>query len=300
MRLEVGVVGALVGAIGCGGGGGSATGPQVVQGAVDNAVVSLPVSIDAIAAMPFVVDTGAPLTLIDPTKFPSSGLQPGASQVSTLQVGTAVHVTNVEVVSASPCGVMVCSGSQPAGLLGGNVLSTYAVTIDYRAGTVGFDATTIPSGVGAPATTAFVLAGGGSITVPGTDMHITVPPTRIALDVTIEGVSHPFVLDTGSSTMVLKAELYDALVADGRAQGNVQVSTLAGTKSEPSTQLHQVEVAGAAEANVLAVRSPLDLTVLSVEVGHNVDGLLGGAYLDSFVVTIDYPARQITLRPYTR
>jgi len=260
----------------------------------------VPVTIDAMATMPFVVDTGAPLTLIDPTRLSAAGIQPGASQLSSLQVGMAVNVMNVQVVATSPCGVMVCSGTEPAGLLGGNVLTSYAVTIDYRAATVGFDAPAIPGGVGAPTTAAFQLAGGGSIAIPGMDTRLTVPATRIALDVTIEGVSHPFVLDTGSSVMVLAPAVFDALIADGRPQGTVQVSTVSGVHPEPETQLHEVAVAGAAQTNVVAVRSPFDLAVLSAEVGHPVDGLLGGAYLDGYVVTIDYPAHQLTLRPYNQ
>jgi hypothetical protein len=236
--------------------------------------------------------------LIDPTRFSSAGIQPGAQQLMSLDVGSAVQVMNVQVVAASPCGVMVCSGSQPAGLLGGNVLTNFRVDIDYRAGTVGFNAPRIPTSLGPAVTTPFTLAGGGSIAIPGMDTQITVPATRIALDVTIEGVSHPFVLDTGSSAMVLSASLYDAIVADGRAQGSVQVSTVSGTQSEPSTQLNEVSVAGAAQSNVSAVRSPFDLAVLSAEVGHTVDGLLGGAYLDAYFLTINYPIRTIVLRPY--
>src|SRR5436305_11841925 len=112
MRLGCCLIGALAVLLGCGGGGaGSSSSPQVVQGAVSNAVVSVPVTIDGMATMPFVVDTGAPLTLIDPTRFSSAGIQPGASQLSSLQVGMAVNAMNVQVVAASPCGVMVCSGT---------------------------------------------------------------------------------------------------------------------------------------------------------------------------------------------
>jgi len=269
-----------------------------VQGSVSHAVVSVPVTVDGAASMPFIVDTGAPLTLIDPTKFMAAGIQPGAQQLMSLTVGMAVSAMNVQVIAASPCGVMVCSDSQPAGLLGGNVLTQYKLTIDYRGGAVGFNSPTIPNGVGAAVMAPFDLAGGGAISIPGMGGQVTVPATRIALNVEIEGVSHPFVLDTGSSSMVLSSSFFDSLVADGRAQGSVNVSTVNGTENEPSTTLNQVAVGGAVQSNVAAVRSPFDLGVLSAEVGHTVDGLLGGAYLDGYFLTIDYPARQIVLRPY--
>jgi len=193
---------------------------------------------------------------------------------------------------------MMCSATQPAGLLGGDVLIDFAVTIDYRAQTVGFDAASMVTGLGAPARTAFNLEGGGQVTIPGTTGTITVPPTRIAVSVTIEGVVHPMVLDTGSSQIVLRPDLYDSIVADGRSQDTTNVSTVSGTTTEPTTRLETVSVAGATQSNVAAVRSPLDLQLLSGEVGHPVDGLLGGSYLAHYLLTLDYPGRQLTLQAY--
>jgi hypothetical protein len=40
------------------------------------------------------------------------------------------------------------------------------------------------------------------------------------------------------------------------------------------------------------------MDLLATEVGHPVQGLVGGAYLAKYLTTIDYPARQIILRPY--
>ncbi len=127
---------------------------------------------------------------------------------------------------------------------------------------------------------------------------MTLPATRIALDVNIEGTVVPMLVDTGSSTMVLATALYDSLVADGRAQSTASVATVMGTESVPSTKLRTVSLAGAAQANVAAVRSPLDMDLISAEVGHPVQGLVGGAYLQNYLTTVDYPALQLTLRPY--
>jgi len=297
MRLALVFVAELLVLCSCGGGDGGGTTPtdtRIVKGTVNNNVVSLPVSIEGVATMPFIADTGTPLTLVDPSRFASLGLDAGVGQITTLDVG-GVHLQNVNIVALSPCGQMVCSGSQPAGLLGGAVFVDFQLTFDYRAATVGFGASAIPAGAGAPVTIAFDLAGGhpaGSGLTPA----VAVPATRIVVDVAIEGTTYPFVLDTGSSPMVLKPDLYDTLVADGRDQGMTQISTVNGTVSQPSTSLKMVAVGGASQSGVHAVRSPLDLDRVGAEVGVPVAGLLGGSYLANYIVTIDYPGRRLTLR----
>src|SRR5262249_20608502 len=172
-------------------------------------------------AKSFVLDTGAPLTLVDPTRFPATGVPTGAGHVATLDVG-GVHLTNVAVVGASPCGLAMCTDSGTAGLLGGDVLINYAVTIDYQAVTVGFAASALPTGLGAPVSTTFGLEGGGRLAIPGTGDSVTVPATRIAVDVDIEGTTRPFVLDTRSSQVVLRPDLYDQTLPGRPAPGGTK------------------------------------------------------------------------------
>jgi predicted aspartyl protease len=289
-------VATVVVAAGCGGDGGEAANDQSIHATVSNGIVSLPVSIEGATTMPFLLDTGAVLTRLDPTRFGALAITPGLAQVSTLDVGN-VHLADVEVIAASLCGAgMMCPDAGPAGLLGGAVMDEFAVTIDYRRSAVTFGAFTAPAGGSAPVTIPFALEGGGSATVG--DADVTLPATRIAVDVNIEGMSVPMLVDTGSSTMVLAPALYDALVADGRAQTTSNVVTVTGPESVPATKLRTVTVGGAAQSNVAAVRSPLDMELLDQEVGHTVEGLVGGAYLQNYLTTIDYPARELTLRPY--
>jgi len=295
----------VLAAVGCGGGGGSSnegTNNQSVPATVSNGVVSVPVSIDGTMTMPFLVDTGAVLPRLDPAHFGALMITPGLAQVSTLDVGS-VHLTDVQVVAASLCGAgmgmgttMMCPGAGAAGLLGGAVMEGFAVTIDYHRSAVTFGAFTPPASARAPIMVPFALEGGGLATVG--DASVTLPATRIALDVNVEGTVVPMLVDTGSSTMVLDPAFYDALVADGRAQSTTNVSTVMGTESVSSTKLRAVSLAGAAQANVTAVRSPFDMGLITHEVGHPVQGLVGGAYLDNYLTTIDYPARQLILRPY--
>src|SRR5437763_1560328 len=89
-------------------------------------------------------------------------------------------------------------------------------------------------------TVPFDLEGGGSATVGET--AVTLPATRIAVDVSIEGMVVPMFVDTGSSTMVLEPALYDAIVADGRPQSTTSVATIMGTENVPSTKLRDVSL----------------------------------------------------------
>src|SRR5437764_308801 len=122
--------------------------------------------------------------------------------------------------------------------------------------------------------------GGGEGSSGGTNnrsIPASISNAVVSVPVSIEGtMTMPLLLDTGSSTMVLEAALYDAIVADGRAQSAASVATIMGTENVPSTKLRDVSLAGAAQANVAAVRSPLDMSLLEREVGHPVQGLVGG------------------------
>jgi hypothetical protein len=274
--------------------GGAGNG-QVVQGTTTGELITLPVSIDGVSAMSFIVDTGSPLTLVDPNRFASLGLPSGVGTAGSVDVG-ALHLMNVAILATSPCGVMMCGEAAPAGLLGGDVLGNFAVTIDYATGAVGFDVQPVTTTLGAPSTSPFDLLGGGHVIVSG-GANVTVPSTRIAVDVAIEGAVHAFVLDTGSSQVLLGGDLFDAVVSDGRKQGSASVLTITGTTTEPTTVLSSVALGDAEQTDIGAVRSPFSLESLSQEVGHHVEGLLGGSYLARFLVQIDYRHRLITLWP---
>ena len=60
----------------------------------------------------------------------------------------------------------------------------------------------------------FKIEGGG--TVSSATTTLSYPATRIPVTVTIEGVDHPFILDTGASEVTVRASLFAALAADGR------------------------------------------------------------------------------------
>jgi hypothetical protein len=97
--------------------------------------------------------------------------------------------------------------------------------------------------------------------------------------------------------VLLSAELFDAIVADGRPQGSASVLTITGTTTQPTTVLSSVALGDAEQKEVGAVRSPFALDSLAREIGHTVDGLLGGSYLTRFVVQLDYRRHVVTLWP---
>jgi hypothetical protein len=269
---------------------------QTVAGVVTAGVMSLPVSLEMTDAQPFIVDTGSVMTRVDPNRFPTLGLTPGIDQASTLDVGP-IHLTNLQIYVAELCNEMLmCHGSEPAGLLGGTVLVNHRFTIDYQEGTVTFGDYTPPTDVGAPFEVPFVLEGGGQGLVAG--QPVSLPATRISVQVDVEGTLLPMIVDTGSSTIVLRPDVYDGLVADGRDQSSVTLGTVMGAQSVPLTTLASVSLAGETRTSLEAVRAPVDLTLLEQEVGHPIAGLLGGRYLQHYITTIDYPARTITLRSY--
>lgn len=269
---------------------------QTVAGTVIAGVIRVPVSIDGTAPQPFIVDTGSVLTRLDPNRFTALGIAPGFGQVTTLDVGS-LHLTDVDIFGAELCNeVTMCRGSEPAGLLGGTVLSDLRFTIDYRASTVTFGEFTPPSGVAGPIDVPFSLEGGGDGMIDGTP--VSLPATRIVVQVDLEGTVVPMIVDTGSSTIVLKDEVFDALVADGREQSTIDLGTVQGNQKVALTNVHSISLNGETQVDVEAVRAPLDIGLLEKELGHPIGGLLGGRYLENYATTIDYPAHVMTLRAY--
>lgn len=268
-----------------------------IQGATHGNVMYIPVAVDETMARPLAVDTGAPVTLLDPNAFQDLKLPSGQS--SHTFVSGALRFKGVPAVALSPCGMMICSDQQLDGLFGGNILRQIETTFNHRDQQLVLGPLSVPMGVEPTgATKKFDLQGGGRGQLQGTTGIIDFPATRISLTVTIEGTDHPFILDSGASLMVLDPSLFNALAKDGRATTQVGALTTMGMGSSKAMRLRSVVVAGAEVQGAPAISSPLDLSQLAAEVGHPVEGLLGGTYLREFLVTVDYPSQQLTLRRY--
>src|SRR5436190_1413189 len=248
------------------------------------------------------IDTGSPIMLVDAAKFPGLTL-PTTTQVTANVTAGSFTIDDVPLLQ-----VQIGSPMDPlnfAGLFGGNVMQQFPVRLDYAHPTNAFrlgmpamemnvDGVEIPG-----AAVAFKLEGGGRGQLNNT--LITFPATRIPVDVDLEGTLHHFILDTGASETTIRATLFDTLTADGRfILTGLPISTVAGPKMGRVTRVRALTVAGA------TVTTPVVMTIgddiidtIQGEVGHPVDGLLGGNFLREFMVTIDYPGRTLHLQRYT-
>ncbi len=247
------------------------------------------------------VDTGSPVVLIDPTKFPGAAAPMRVQLMGNLSFGDFT-VDGIPMIQIRTSGAM--DPLAFAGLLGGNVMRQFSVQFDYadplqafRLGTPPMD--TSPPGVEIPgATVGFTLEGGGRGQIQGE--LVTIVPTRIPVTVDIDGVSRPFILDTGASETSVRSSVYAAIIADGRSElHGLPISTVSGPTMASVTRARTMTVGGQSVANA-AVMTIGDQILDSIqdEVKHPVDGLLGGNYLREFLVTVDYPLGSMRLQRY--
>ncbi len=279
------------------------TGTQGVPIAANTSldVFLVPLSIDGVSGNA-VVDTGSPIVALDPSAFSGATLPDGAGTVASMTLGSLL------IADPSLVGADLVTSPDPTvpmdGSLGCGVLCAFIVSLDYRGQTVTFGASSPPSGVEEPgASVAFTLQGGGTATltdVPGT---VQFPPSRILLTTTVEGQTYSFVVDSGSSFVLLREALFTSLVADGRAQiAGVGTAIIGQESSSAVTRVRSFSVGGQEVAGLVASSdSALEATLDDVasEIGQDVDGLIGGSFLRDFYVTVDYPGGALGLRRYT-
>jgi hypothetical protein len=152
--------------------------------------------------------------------------------------------------------------------------------------------------VGAAASAPFALEGGGMGSLEGASFDY--PATRVPVTVTVEGAARSFVLDSGASYLVIRDALWKELAQDGRpVLAGLPILSANGTLAGSLVRARTVTVAGQEVDGppVLDIGDQL-LDGFAAEVGHPVDGLLGGAYLREFLVTIDYPHGALDLARY--
>lgn len=246
------------------------------------------------------VDTGAPVTVLAPARF---AVGAGPIAVDAL----AAFGLSIARVPALGVALFPDEPGLPAGLLGGSLLCQFAVTLDYRARAVTLGASAPAAmggdGLAAPIALPFSLEGGGDAASAGTRFHY--PATRVPILVTVEGVASPMVLDSGASYVVLRDARWRALAADGRARlDGVPIESANGTLGASLTRAKAISVGAGEDAQSLDAVPVLDigddlLDGFAAEVGHPVDGLLGGAFLRAFRVTVDYPAGALRLARYS-
>jgi len=308
-RLAIALTALTAVAVGCGGDSTSDTGfatmgmpgvPSPTRVGVN--LVFADVAIDGYPGGRLAVDTGSPIMLVDPTKFPGLPPPPAKQWTGDLTVGQFT-VNDVPLFPFQSGG-----GMDPlnfAGLLGGNVMRQFSVRFDYanpdRAFRLGMPAMEMETtGVEAPGTAVmFNLEGGGLGRFD--DQVVKVPATRIPLTVDLDGTALPFILDTGASETTVRSSVYTTLTADGRSQlAGLPIGTVNGPTTASVTRARTLTVAGETVANAAVMTIGDDiLDGIQAEVRHPVDGLLGGNFLRSFMVTVDYPRGTLRLQRYT-
>jgi hypothetical protein len=247
------------------------------------------------------VDTGSPVVLIDPTKFPGAMLPMRVQVQGTLSFGDFT-VDEIPMIQIRTSGAM--DPLAFAGLLGGNVMRQFSMQLNYADPTHAFrlgmpPMDTSPPGVEIPGTSiGFTLEGGGRGQIQGET--VTIVATRIPVTVDIDGVARPFILDTGASETSVRSSVYAAVIADGRPElHGLPISTVSGPTTASVTRSRTMSVAGQSVTNaaVMTIGDQI-LDSIEQEVGHPVDGLLGGNFLREFLVTVDYPHRNMRLQRY--
>jgi hypothetical protein len=268
------------------------------------------------------IDSGSPVVLIDPSLFGTT--PPTTAAQITVDLGLLdANGRPVVVINNAPA-LPVSNAMMDAlgfgGILGGSVMSRFSVQLDYAAPMMdgfclGCTASTDRTDVQLPGGgVSFTLKGGGHSSVTlGTDSQgnaidspaVNIPPTRIPVTVTLDGIDHPFIVDTGATEVSLRSTVYAQLVSDGRHQlvSGIAIMTIAGASNASLTRAKTITVGGETvmDAPVMTIMStPADqlLDGISMELGTPIDGLLGGSFLRNFLVTIDYPNGQLHLQPY--
>lgn len=270
------------------------------------------------------IDSGSPVVLIDPSLFGATPPTTAAKIPTTVNLGL-LDATGHPVVVIDHAPVLQVSNAMMdalgfGGILGGDVMRQFPVQLDYAAPMMegfclGCTASTTRTDVQLPGDVVpFALKGGGRSPVTlGTDSQgnpfnspvVNIPATRIPVTVNIDGIDHPFIVDTGATEVSLRSTVYAQLVSDGRHQleSGIAIMTIAGASNASLTRTKTMTVGDSTVANVpvmTIMSTPADqlLDGIGNELGMTIDGLLGGSFLRNFLVTIDYPAGQLHLQPY--
>ncbi len=276
----------------------SGTPGQEVPVTIANSVPVIDASADG-APGRFLVDSGSPASILDLT-----GGQPGTRRV--VLDAFALSFADVPVAVFD-----LFAGAEEAvnGLVGGDVISGFDLTIDYRnqrgwlADDDALPAGVDPATIDDPVWTGAQLRGGGRLDVPGCttgDCSVHVGATRLLVEVSLESAPPAwFLVDTGATAVVLAPDVADALGDPARPRlDGVTVTTADGPATAYYTRVAEMSLAdGAAVATdvpVLVLPASL-LAPLEDEVGHPIAGLLGGSFLRQFLITLDDPGHRLRL-----
>jgi predicted aspartyl protease len=261
----------------------------------------------------FLVDTGAPYTILDTTSFPAYPDDTYDLDVEAFDL----TFRDYQVVSFDLFGFEPGTEGALDGIIGGDLLSHFAFSLDYKGGRAWlddpFDPAALPSDLGADPRidVPFELRGGGTALAPGGGI-IRLPPTRVMIQVRFEAQAEPVwaLVDSGASAIVLAPSLYAALGDDaGRPRlDGIPVTTAYGVEEAFLTRVWRAQLegtdgggaqAGLADVPVLVFPNEQLLQALSNETGVAAQAFIGGMFLRRFWTTFDYQEELLRLAPYT-
>lgn len=243
------------------------------------------------------VDTGSPFVLVSPSVYE------GRSDVAdaTLHIDGASY-PGVQVITNSASPKSPDSAITLGGLIGCPLLCDTTATFNYRDGIFTLGAAPAVDGLLSDHAIPFDFEGGGTTVQVSSSSSVTVPRSRVVVDVAIEGTSYRMMLDSGASQVVVDADVFAALTADGRTTLTIGgVQTTAGESSASYTRVRSIRVGDAeVDAPVIGHDTSFDANIasLSTDAGETLHGSLGGTFLDHFLVSIDYPNRTLHLTPF--
>ncbi|MBI4512049.1 MAG: aspartyl protease family protein [Deltaproteobacteria bacterium] len=305
----------LLGVLGCGpdddgfhyeGTPGTAT-----QASYSGSVPQVMLRINEVHEGAFIVDTGSPVTLLDKSTF--AGFSDGIHEVTVQGFGLVFPSTKVLALD-----IFAADGGAGAyGLLGGDILRHFALSLDYKQGKAWLSDPLDPAAVYSPAEAELPagvpveIRGGGlsRACLPPKDCGvIRLAPTRVLLTATFEGLQPVTVLvDTGASAVVLSSSFFETLSArtPGRPTlAGITVEGVAGPLNALWSRTYRIRLGSEGDAvslddvPVLVLPGSGLLGNLSDEVGRQVHALIGGTVLRHFITTVDYLEGALRLGRY--
>jgi hypothetical protein len=262
-------------------------------------------SIDGNPPKPFMFDTGASNTITPEVAQPLNatvartermgGFGPKVSRVDVVKVGRitvgAATLDHPSVAVLDIPNTIVDRGSRPrlAGLLGSELLTRYAMTIDYGRRTL-----TLNNPGFRPQAAAFALPLGFSVSPDG--------PSHPSISAALDGVAGDFIIDTGSGGQILVSEKFQREHAPFTHYSKVLTFLSAGGiggRTEVQLAFGKLLNFGPLTLSPPLVGGTADQggSNLSRSMSAHVAGVIGAGILAQFVVTIDYQTGRAYFEP---
>jgi hypothetical protein len=247
----------------------------------------------------YLVDTGAPRTVITPDAAGLAPTERGERVLPDWQLG--LNPGNVPVVvSPAPAGQIAFSLLPFRGIVGVDLLQHFAVTLDPRAGRLVAASLPLELDPGAAEVGVERLGAGSFCLSDG--QCAAYGPSRLVVQLVVEGVHASAVVDTGSEFTRFTTSLFrrlpprpdrPALLLPG---GAVTLTRVADLEASASGSAAASTVARNA---IVATDDNEDLFAkLQVETGRPVEAVLGQSYLRGFVLQMDFASPALSLRAY--